>query len=169
MVFDTSPPPTSSSSTDRVNSLDHILESSHSSIIELPLSDERSLSQIELQNEQQSLTWNLTSKRRQSCTNDMPTTSNRYHQLEVSTMNNLSSSAENLIPPLVNSLEKSNRKINNDEITSYNSIATRCRSSTDCNNSTPTSMIRYPQQTNQSLLIIVDDKSRDSIWSSSGI
>jgi hypothetical protein len=53
MVFDTSSPPASSSSNDRVLSLDRMFKSTHSSSIELSLSDERDLSQIEAANKQQ--------------------------------------------------------------------------------------------------------------------
>ena len=91
MVFDTSSPPSSSSSTDRVGAFDRMFNTSqHSSTIELPLSDERDLLQIEAANKQQQQQqqqqqpskWKMMSKRRQSCANDMYATASRYHRLK---------------------------------------------------------------------------------------
>ncbi|CAF4781861.1 unnamed protein product, partial [Rotaria magnacalcarata] len=53
MVFDTSSPPASSSSTTRLLSLERMCKSPHSSTIDLTLSDERDLSQIEAANKHQ--------------------------------------------------------------------------------------------------------------------
>ncbi len=74
---------------DTISPSDHMFESS-SSIIEQPLSDERDLSQIE------SAKCKIISKKQQNCTNDMYAITNRYHRLKPSTINTLSSSAENL-------------------------------------------------------------------------
>jgi hypothetical protein len=179
MVFDTSSPPASSSSTDRVLSLDRMFNSADSSAIEPPLSDERDLLQIEAANKQQQQQqqqpskWKMMSKRRQSCTNDMYATASRYHRLKPppSTLNHLSSSDETLTStsPFF-SYEKIQSKFSNDDIKyfpSQSALITTRRSTTDCNDLT--NINRRPVgQTNQTLLTIVDEESRDSIWPPSG-
>jgi hypothetical protein len=173
MVFDTSSPPASSSSTDRVLSLDRMFNSSHPSAIEPPLSDERDLSQIEAANKQQQQQpskWKMMSKRRQSCTNDMYATASRYHRLKpTSTLNTLSSSDETLTstPSLFSNYDKfHNNKFSNDDMKYFPnqsaSITTR-RSTTDCNN-LPKTHRRPSEQTHHNLLSMVDEESRDSIW-----
>jgi len=177
MVFDTSSPPASLSSTDRVLSLDLMFNSSHSSAIELPLSDERDLLQIEAANrqqqqqqqQQQPSKWKMMSKRRQSCANDMYATASRYHRLKPpSTLNNLSSSDETLTST---SPFFSYEKFSNDDIKyfpSQSSLITTRRSTTDCNDLKTKNNRRPIEQTNQTLLTIVDEESRDSIWPPSG-
>jgi hypothetical protein len=171
MVFDTSSPPASSSSTDRVLSLDLMFNSSHSSAIELPLSDERDLLQIEAANKQQQQQqqpskWKMMSKRRPSCANDMYATASRYHRLKPpSTLNNLSSSDETLTStsPFFSSYEK----FSNDDIKyfpSQSALITTRRSTTDCIDLKNKNNRRPMEQTNQTLLTIVDEESRDSIW-----
>jgi hypothetical protein len=183
MVFDTSSPPASLSSTDRVLSLDLMFNSSHSSAIELPLSDERDLLQIEAANrqqqqqqqqQQQPSKWKMMSKRRQSCANDMYATASRYHRLKPpSTLNNLSSSDETLTStsPFFSSYEKFSNKFSNDDIKYFpnqSSLITTRRSTTDCNDLKTKNNRRPIEQTNQTLLTIVDEESRDSIWPPSG-
>jgi hypothetical protein len=176
MVFDTSSPPASSSSTDRFLSLDRMFNSSHSSSIEPPLSDERDLAQIEaankLQQQQaQPSKWKMLSKRRQSFANDMYATASRYHRLKPpSTINNLSLPEETLTSssPFFSAYEK----FSSDDMkyfpTQSASISAR-RSTTDCNN-LPKNNQRSQQveRTNHTLLTIVDEESRDSIWPPSG-
>jgi hypothetical protein len=177
MVFDTSPP-ASSSSTDRVLSLDCMFNSSHSSAIKPPLSDERDLSQIEAANKQQQQQqqpskWKMMSKRRQSCTNDMYVTASRYHRLKpTSTLNTLSSSDETLIStsPFLSTYEKYHNKYSNDDMKYFpnqSALITTRRSTTDCNN-LPKNKRLSSEQTNHNLLTIVDEESRDSIWPPSG-
>lgn len=176
MVFDTSSPPASSSSTDRVLSLDRMFNSSHSSAIEPPLSDERDLLQIEAANKQQQQQpskWKMMSKRRQSCANDMYATASRYHRLKPpSTLTHLSSSDETLTStsPFFSSYEKFPNKFSNDDMKYFpnqSTLITTRRSTTDCidlkNNNR-----RSIEPTNQTLLTIVDEESRDSIWPPSG-
>ncbi|UJR27044.1 hypothetical protein I4U23_008348 [Adineta vaga] len=173
MVFDTSSPPTSSSSTSRVVSFDHTYCSSHSSTIELPLSDERDLSQIEAAHKHhQPSKWKMMSKRRQSCANDMYATASRYHRLKpITTMNQLSSSEEisTSSSPYFTTYDKfSNTKFSHDDTKYFSnssaSITTR-RSTTDCNDLT--NFHRRPlEQKNNTLLTIVDEESRDSLWPS---
>ena len=177
MVFDTSSPPASSSSTDRFLSFDRMFKSSHSSAIEPPLSDERDLSQIEAANKQQAQPskWKMISKRRPSCANDMYATASRYHRLKPpSTMTNLPSSDETLAStsPFFSTYEKFHNKFSNDDMKYFPaqsaSITTR-RSTTDCNNLPKFNQRPQPiERTNHTLLTIVDEESRDSIWPPSG-
>ena len=173
MVFDTSSPPGSSASNDRVVSLDRMFKSS---AIELPLSDERELSQIEAAHRQQPAKWKMVSKRRQSCTNDMyATAASRYHRFKPPSALNPISTSEETVPsntPLSLGLEKCHSKYPNDDMksppASSASITTR-RSTTDCNNLF--AMNRRATQgeaTNPHLLAIVDEESRDSIWPPTG-
>lgn len=170
MVFDTSSPPASSTSTGRVYPLDRMLNPSHSSAIELPLSDERDLSQIEAANKQsQPSKWKMMSKRRQSCTNDMYATASRYHRLKPpSTIHHLSSSDETLPSP--STFFTSCEKFSQDDMKYFPNqsalISTR-RSTTDCNNVGLFNR-RSLEPTNQTLLTIVDEESQDSIWPPSG-
>ena len=173
MVFDTSPP-ASSSSTGRVYPLDRMFNPSHSSAIELPLSDERDLSQIEAANKQsQPSKWKMMSKRRQSCTNDMYATASRYHRLKPpSTIHHLSSSDETLTStsPFFTSCEKFSNKFAQDDMKYFpnqSALITARRSTTDCNDVSLFNR-RPTEQTNQTLLTIVDEESRDSIWPPSG-
>ena len=174
MVFDTSSPPGSSSSTGRVYPLDRMFNPSHSSAIELPLSDERELSQIEAANKQsQPSKWKMMSKRRQSCTNDMYATASRYHRLKPpSTIHHLSSPDETVpsSSTFFNSCEKFANKFSHDDMKYFPNpsavISTR-RSTTDCNDLSLFNR-RPSEQTNQTLLTIVDEESQDSIWPSSG-
>jgi hypothetical protein len=176
MVFDTSPP-ASSSSTDRVFSLDRMFNPSHSSAIELPLSDERDLLQIEAANKQQQQQqpskWKMMTKRRQSCTNDMYATASRYHRLKPPpTINHLSSSDETLTStsPFFSSFEKYPNKFSHDDMKYFpnpSALITTRRSTTDCNDLTNLNR-RSMEPTNHTLLTIVDEESRDSIWPPSG-
>ncbi|CAF3191645.1 unnamed protein product [Rotaria sp. Silwood2] len=174
MVFDTSSPPASSSSTNRVLSLDRKFNSSHSSAIELPLSDERELSQIAAVNkqhhqQQQPSKWKMMSKRRQSCTNDMYITASRYHRSKpTSTLSNLSSSDEPLtsVTSFFSTYDKFHNKLSSDDMkyfSNQSALVTTRRSTTDCNDLTNIHR-RTLQQTNNTLLTIVDEESRDSIW-----
>ena len=172
MVFDTSSPPVSLSSTDRVRSLDRMYNSSDSSAIEPPLSDERDLLQIEAANKQQQQQpskWKMMSKRRQSCTNDMYATASRYHRYKpLPTINQLPSSDETLTS--TPSFFSSYNKFSNDDMKYFpnqSASITNRRSTTDCNDLK--NICRRPtEQTNQTLLAIVDEESRDSIWPPSG-
>ncbi|CAF1620885.1 unnamed protein product [Rotaria sp. Silwood1] len=174
MVFDTSSPPASSSSTDRVLALDRMFNSSHTPAIELPLSDERDLSQIEAvskhhHHQQQPSKWKMMSKRRQSCTNDMYVTASRYHRSKpTSTLNNLSSSDETLtsVSSFFSTYDKFHNKLSSDDVKYYPSssaLVTTRRSTTDCNDLTNIHR-QTLEQTNNRLLTIVDEESRDSIW-----
>ena len=173
MVFDTSSPPASLSSSDRALSLDRMLKSTDSSLIEPPLSDERDLSQIEAAQKQQPSKWKMMSKRRQSCTNDMYATASRYHRLKLpTTPSNLSASDEP--PPSTSPIGSTAEKGSSDDTkcvsTPSASVTTR-RSTTDCNNLFAISRSSQPagDQTNQTLLTIVDEESQDSIWPSSSM
>jgi hypothetical protein len=174
MVFDTSSPPASSSSTDRGVSLDRMF---NSSAIELPLSDERDLSQIEAAHRQQPAKWKMVSKRRQSCTNDMyATAASRYHRFKPPSVLNPISASEETVPsstPFFASVDKCHSKYPNDDVksppTSSASITTR-RSTTDCNNLfTMNRRATQGETTNPQLLAIVDEESRDSIWPPTGM
>jgi len=186
MVFDTpSPTPSTHVSTlanDRLLTFDRMFTSTDSSAIELPLSDERDLFQIEStkqqQQQQQPSKWKMMSKRRQSCSSDMYATASRYHRFKPlppplpssssSTLNQFSSSDGTL--PTQSSLFSSFNKFSHDDMKFYSNpsahITTR-RSTTDCNDLSTNIIRRSTDQTNQNLLAIVDEESRDSIWSSS--
>jgi hypothetical protein len=179
MVFDTSSPPASSSSTNRVFSLDRMFNPTHSSTIELPLSDERDLLQIEAANKQQQQQqqqqqqpskWKMMSKRRQSCANDMYATATRYHRLKPPpTINHPSASDETLTStsPFFSSLDKYSNKLSHDDMKYYPnqsaSVTTR-RSTTDCNDFKNFNRRKIEPTNNHTLLTIVDEESRDSIW-----
>ncbi|CAF1053681.1 unnamed protein product [Adineta steineri] len=173
MVFDTSSPPASSSSNDRVVSFDRMFNSSLSSTIELPLSDEREISQIEEANKHhQPSKWKMMSKRRPSCANDMYATASRYHRLKpTTTINQLATSEETLTSnsQFYSSYDKFHNKFSNDNtkyFTNQSGLITTRRSTTDCNDLT--NINRRPlEQKNNTLLTIVDEESRDSIWPSS--
>jgi hypothetical protein len=176
MVFDTSSPPASSSSTNRGLSLDRMFKSPHSSAVDLPLSDERDLSQIEAVNKhQQPPKWKMMSKRRQSCANDMYTTASRYHRSKPpppSTINNLSTLDETLtsVSPSFYNYEKFHGKLYSDDMkyfSNQSALITTRRSTTDCND-LKNMHRRTLEQTNTTLLTIVDEESRDTIWLPSG-
>ena len=167
MVFDTSSPPASSASTDRVLSLDRMFKSS---AIELPLSDERDLSQIEAAHRQeQPAKWKMVSKRRQSCTNDMyATAASRYHRYKPPSVLTPLSTAEET-GPFFSSLNKCPSKYANDEVKSSSASITTRRSTTDCNNLLAMNRrANQEEQTNPQLLASVDEESRDSIWPPTG-
>ncbi|CAF1109135.1 unnamed protein product [Adineta ricciae] len=174
MVFDTSSPPTSSSSTDRVVSLHRMYDSAHSSSIELQLSDERDLSQIEAaaRQQHQPSKWKMMSKRRQSCANDMYATASRYHRLKpLPTINQLTPSEE-LLPSsssYFTTYDKfSNNQFSHDNMKYFShqsALITTRRSTTDCNDLN--NFNRRPlEPKNNTLLTIVDEESRDSLWPS---
>ena len=177
MVFDTSPT-RSSSSNIRLLSFERMFPPSDSTVIDLPLSDERELSQIEASQKQQQTQapkWKMISKRRQSCTNDMyASAASRYHRLKTTTPTNpLLTSDDTLPSPLVSNLDKFQLKNPTDDLkcvpnSSSSSIVSR-RSTTDCND-----LLSFHQRPSQSesnntnLLAIVDEELRDSTWPSSG-
>ncbi|CAF3346955.1 unnamed protein product [Rotaria socialis] len=178
MVFDTSSPPASSSSTNRILSLNRMFKSPHASTGDLPLSDERDLSQIEAANkhqqqqQQQPSKWKMMSKRRQSCANDMYTTASRYHRskppLPPPTLNNLSTLDETLtsVSPSFYNYEKFHGKLYSDDMkyfSNQSALITTRRSTTDCNDLKNMHRRRL-EQTNNTLLTIVDEESRDTIW-----
>lgn len=177
MVFDTSSPPASSSSTDRVLSFDRMFKSTDSSVIEPPLSDERDLSQIKAinnQQQQQPSKWKMLSKRRPSCANDMYVTASRYLRSKptTTTLTNLSSSDETLtsVPSFFSSYDKFQNKLSTDDMKFFpnqSALITTRRSTTDCND-LPNIHRRSLEQTNNNLLTIVDEESRDSLWLTSG-
>lgn len=171
MVFDTSSPSSSSSSNQRSLKLDHMF---NSSTAEPPLSDERDLSQIEAANKQQPAKWKMISKRRQSCTNDMyATAASRYHRSKPSsTLNNLSVSDETLasVSQYFSSYDKFNNKLSSDDVKYFRSqsaLVTTRRSTTDCTDLKPIHQQPF-ESTNNTMLTIVDEESRDSIWLPSG-
>ena len=180
MVFDTSSPPASSSSADRVISLDRMFNPTHSSAIELPLSDERDLLQIEAANKQQQQQqqppskWKMMSKRRQSCTNDMYATASRYHRLKPPpTINHLPTSDETITStsPFFSSFDKYSNKLSHNDMKYFpnqSALITTRRSTTDCNDLTNFNRRPTEPTTNHTLLTIVDEESRDSIWPPSG-
>ena len=176
MVFDTSSPPVNSSSTDRVLSLDHMFNSPNSTSIELPLSDERDLSQIEGVNRQQPSKWKMVSKRRQSCTNDRHLLTSRHHRLKSTTTANhlLSSSDETLSSSSKSTCFSTHDKFHNKSLSNnikyfptQSSLIKARRSTTDCNNLID--IHRRPlEQTNNTLLTMVDEETTDPIWLTTG-
>lgn len=179
MVFDTSPPASSTSSssttTDRILSFDRMFPPHEASGIELTLSDERDLSQIDGSQRPQAPKWKMISKRRQSCNTDMyASAASRYHRLKTpTTINPLSISDETSPPTMTSNFEKFHQKYTNEDLKCFQapnsaSVSTR-RSTTDCND-----LLSFHQrsnsieQPNTSLLSIVDEEARDPIWQSSG-
>ncbi|CAF5051804.1 unnamed protein product, partial [Rotaria magnacalcarata] len=146
-------------------------KSPHSSTIDLTLSDERDLSQIEAANkhQQQPPKWKMMSKRRQSCANDMYTTASRYHRSKPPpALNNLSTLDETLtsVPPSFCKYEKFHGKLYSDDMkyfSNQSALITTRRSTTDCND-LKNMHRRTLEQTNNTLLTIVDEESRDTIW-----
>ena len=154
----------------------------HYQRLNLPLSDERDLRQIEnaqkqqqqqQQHQQQPGKWKMLSKRRQSCTSDLyALAASRYHRFKPSLPVQSTPITTTLATPPPSTSDEIHPSSSSDEFKFYPASINTRRSTTDCNDLLTLQHSRRlgnMETNNSNLLTIVDEESRDSMWPSTGL